>query len=166
MAFEEILTTQIEAGDPVTQELFRKIKNSLDDHEDRLAVAEAAVQSFYPIVFKAQGALSLYAPLTGIVHERVPSNLRLTSARILVIDAGSAGTVEFDVQYKRGGAAFASIFSTRPSVAYTAGSYALSSNAVLAVTSLEIGDILRLDAVQGQTDNYESHLILGYEADE
>lgn len=164
MAFETILTTQIEAGDPVTQELFNKVKNSLDDHETRLTDTEAALQLFYPMAFKVQGAASIYVPYTGLIYERVFNNITLTSGRVFVVDAGSSGTTEIDVQLKRGAGAFASVFSTRPSVAYSAGDYALSTNGVLSTTSLLSGDVLRIDIVTAQTGSSEFHVYLTFEA--
>ena len=163
MAYSAIATTQIETGDPVTQELWELVRANFADHETRIAAVEVAVQTFVPFEFRLRGAGSIYAPVTGLEYKRIFQNITLTGARLLVPVAGSAGTWDFDIQYKRGGAAFASIFSTRPSVAFGAGDYAVSSNAVISVTSLLVGDILRFDVQGGQTDGEEASLYLQWE---
>lgn len=164
MAFQEILAGDIESGDPVTQELFQKIKDSLDDHEDRIDDAEAAVQSFVPMLFKVRGGVDLYVPITAVEHLRIFNNLTLTGARIFVPKAGASGTIEVDVQYKRGASAFASIFSTKPTLAYSAGDYSISTNAVISVTDLNAGDILRLDVNTAQVGCEEFDVYLSFYA--
>lgn len=162
MAYDAILTTEIEAGDPVTQDLFEKVRGNDASHETRISSLEAAIQSYPAIQFKVRGASSLYVPVTGVEYLRLFSNITLTSGRVFIFVAGSAGTAEVDIKYKRGAAAFASIFSVTPSVAFGAGDYALSSNGVLSVTSLLAGDILRLDVTTAQTDCEEFDVYLTY----
>lgn len=164
MAYVAISTTQIETGDPVTNALMEKIRANFVDHETRVSDLEAALQQYPAMQFKVRGASSLYVPVTGVEHIRLFNNITLVGGRVFVFVAGSAGTVEIDVQYKRGGAAFASIFSTKPSVAFGAGDYALSSNGVLSVTELDIADILRLDVVTSQTDCEEFDVYLPFNA--
>lgn len=162
MAYSAIDSTIIETGDPVTQELWEQVRANFADHETRIQAVEVAVQTFVPFEFRVRGEASLYLP-TGAEYKRIFQNITLTGARLLVPAAGVSGTWELDIQYKRGGAAFASIFSTRPSVAFGAGDYAVSSNAVLSVTDLQVGDILRLDIVGAQSDSEEAVLYLQWE---
>lgn len=162
MAYSVIASTDIEAGDPVTQDLWQQVKDNFADHETRIDSLEAAIQNYPPILFKVRGASSLYAPVTGQEFLRLFANITLTSGRVFVYVAGSAGTVDVDIQYKRGAAAFASIFSTRPTVAFGAGDYAISTNGVLSVTDLLAGDILRLDIQGAQTDCEEFDAYLTY----
>lgn len=163
MSYTEIDSADIETGDPVTNDLWALVKANFTDLNTRVSAVEAAVQTFTPLEFKVKGAASLYAPVTGQEFKRIFHDITLTGARLLVPIAGSAGTWDFDIQYKRGGGAFASIFSTRPSVAFGAGDYAVSSNAVFSVTSLLVGDILRFDVQGGQTDSEEANLYLEWE---
>lgn len=163
MAFEEIQSAQIETGDPVTNELMEKIKNSFDNHEERISDLEAGASAREPLAFYVKGNYSPFPPVTGVAYRRLFANITLTGGRLFVIDAGSAGTLEIDVQYKRGVAAFASIFSTLPSAIYTDGSYYLSTNGVLSVTDLLAGDILRLDISTAQTGNEEFHVYLPFD---
>lgn len=162
MAYSEITAAQIETNKPTANGLFTKVRNNFIDHESRISDLEAGIQTFNPISFKVVGGASIYAPRTAIEHVRLFNNITLTGGRIFVFVAGTAGTVEIDVQYKRGAAAFASIFSTKPSVAFGAGDYALSSNGVLSVTDLNVGDILRLDLITGQTDCEEFDVYLPF----
>jgi hypothetical protein len=162
MAFVPFTSTDIEAGDPVTQDLWGLVSDNFDDHESRIDDLETAVQTYPPIQFKVRGASSLYAPVTGVEYLRLFGNITLTSGRVFVFTAGSAGTALVDIKYKRGASAFATIFSTPPSVAFGAGDYALSTNGVLSVTALLAGDILRLDVTTAQTDCEEFDAYLTY----
>lgn len=162
MAYSAITSGQIEAGDPFTQELATKIKDNFDNHETRIAAVEAASQTYPPIKFIVRGAASLYGAVTGMEYLRIFNDITLTAGRIFVVVAGSAGTAEVDVQYKRGGAAFATIFTTRPSAGYGSGNYFTTTNGVLSVTDIQAGDILRLDLVSAQTDCEEFHVYLPY----
>lgn len=163
MAYNTLQAAEIESGDPVTQELFTKVKDNFIDHEARLNGLEAGIQTFFPIKFEIRGAASLYVPITGQDYERIFANITLTAARLLVPIAGTAGTWDLDVQMKRGAGAFSSIFSTRPSVAFGVGDFAVSSNAVLSTMALLVGDILRLDIQAAQTDGEMANLYLQFE---
>lgn len=151
MAFSAITSGAITAGQPTTQELFTKIKDNFDNHESRLLDVESAVNSFLPIEFSVYGPYTLNsAPSTGVLYERLSFNFTALAARILIHTAGPSGTLEVDIKLSRSGGAFATIFSTKPSVVYTAGDLALSTNAVLSTTSFLAGDILRLDITSNQ----------------
>lgn len=163
MAFEEISSSQIQTGDPVTVELWSKTKNSLDDHEDRISDLEAAASANEPLGFYVKGNYVSFGAVTGAAYRRLFSNITITSARLFVVDAGSSGTLEIDILYKRGAGSFTSIFSTKPSLAYTGGDYSLSTNAVLSTTALQAGDVLRLDISTSQTGNEEFHVYLTYD---
>lgn len=152
MAFTAINSLEIETGEPVKKELFTKVKDDLDDHESRMTVVESAITAFLPIEFGVWGIYpAAGANQTNVLVERITFNMTLLGARLLIKTAGTAGTTDVDIQLKRGAGAFGTIFSTRPSVLYSAGDYALSTNAVFSTTDLLAGDILRLDIVTSQT---------------
>lgn len=162
MSFITLTEEQIATGEPTAQELFRKIKDNDDDHESRLGTVEGAVNSYPPIRF----GVTDYAhatPVTEVDIERIPFDLVILGARLLVMDAGSSGTLEVDVQYKRGVGAWTSIFSTHPSVSYTDGDYALSTNAVISTPQLLLGDLVRLDILTPQIGNRQFSLLLEFE---
>lgn len=162
MAFEELDSTELTTGKPVKQELWTKTKNSLDDHEERISDLEAATASNEPLVFYVKGNYVSFGTFTGAATRRLSSNITITAVRVFIVDGGSAGTTEIDLLYKRGGAGFTTIFTTKPSVVYSAGDYQLSSNAVLLVTDLQAADILRLDITSSQTGNEEFHVYIDY----
>lgn len=164
MAFEQISSANIEAGDPVTQELWSKTKNSFDDHESRITDLEAGILALPPIEFIVKGDVNSFsAPLTALAYKRLFQNITLTSARLFIVDDGASGTLDIDIQYKRGVAAFASIFSTRPSVAAGSGDFTISTNAVISTDTLLAGDILRLDTATHMVGCTEFHVYLTFQ---
>jgi hypothetical protein len=164
--FQAITTPQIETGEPTAQELFQKIKDNFDDHESRLGTVEGAVNSYPPIRFSVTEywyLLAIYGTIYEVDVERIPFDLVILGVRLLVIDAGSSGTLEVNLEYKRGAGSWTNLLSVNPSVPYTDGNYALSTNAVVAVPELLLGDLVRLNIVTGQTGNSRFILLLEYE---
>jgi len=164
MSYVPITSAETESGKPVTQELFGKVRDDIADHESRILTLEGSLQQFQPMKWLLRGAFSLGVPLFGVEYLRLFSNVNLTGAVLLVPLAGSARLWDVDVQLKRGVGAFSSIFSTRPSVDFSAGDYSISTNAVLTTIALLSGDILRIDVQDGQTDSEECTLYLPFEA--
>ncbi len=151
MSFTPITTGEIASGEPVASTTQTKIKENFDDHESRLGVVETASVTFVPIILGVNGVPFV---MDGVLKTTTNFSLTVTGIRILVDQAGSAGTLEIDVQRKRGVGAWESIFTVLPSIAYTAGDDALSSAGTLDVdvVDVEAGDILRLDITSIQTD--------------
>jgi hypothetical protein len=155
MSFTAINSTEIESGKPVSANTQTKIQENFDNHEDRITDLETGTSTVYPpIILRVNGP---YADLstahrTGIIKTTTNFALQITGARLLIDTAGSTGTTQIDILKKSGGGAFASIFTTKPSVVYTAGNDALSSNTVLDATKVDLlaGDILRLDLTSVQ----------------
>lgn len=162
MAFTAITTAEITTGEPVAFDLWTKVKDDLDDHESRLAGAENTIIKPFPYVFEVKGPYYLGGTVSAVAYIRMQNAITLSAAQIFVPTAGTSGTLEIDIQYKRGVSAFATIFTTRPSVAFGAGNFAVSSNGVLSVTDIEAGDILRLDIVSVQQAHEEFHVYLPY----
>lgn len=151
MAFTSLNSSDISSGKPNKQELWTQVKDNFDDHESRIVDVEAAVISFLPIEFNVFGPYTVNAaPQTSVMFERLAFNLTALACRLMVQTAGPSGTLEIDIQMKRGAGSFATIFSTKPSVAYSAGDLAISTNGVLSTTSFLAGDILRLDITSNQ----------------
>jgi hypothetical protein len=163
MSYSALTSGEITSGEPVTNPLWEKVKANFIDHESRIQTLETYVAAAQIIKFTVQNGTAITPPATGVMYERLFRALTLTGCRVFVVDAGASGTVDIDVQKSAaGGGAFSSIFSTRPTVAFGAGNYALSSNAVLSTTALVAGDILRLDIQTVQTGNTEFHVYLTY----
>lgn len=162
MAYNAISSLLIQAGKALKQELMSLVKDNFDDHESRLTTVEGVVNVYRPIRFRVTN-YEEFVPATEVDVERIPFAMTLQGVRLLVLDAGSAGTVEVNLEYKRGGGAWTNILTTNPSVAFGAGDYALSSNGVLSVTSLQAGDLLRLNIVTAQTGNEEIIVYVDFE---
>ena len=165
MAFTALSTADIQVGKPTKKELFDLIRTNFDDHETRITANEATANNPFPIRFEVLGDYStLTTPALGILYHRVNFDLTLTGAIIMIYEDGTAGTVSTDIQMKRGAGAFATVFSTKPSVASTGGDFSVSSNAVFSTTDIDAADILRLDISSAMTgpdiDGFE--LILSY----
>lgn len=153
MPFIAIDSTEVDSGKPVATTTLGKVKDNFDDHEERIQILESGVGTTYPpLIFRVGGPYSQSGALTGIIKTTTNFNILITGARLLIDKAGSSGTTEIDVQFKRGAGAWTSIFSTRPSVSYTAGDDSISSNAVLnpSYTTLQAGDLIRLDITSVQ----------------
>lgn len=151
MAFETLTTAEITAGKPTAQELFRKLKGSLDDHESRLLTVESAVNQLPPISFDVIGTLNSPTAMDGVLHYRANRALNLLAVRLFVVNAGSAGTLTIDVEYKRGAGAWTSVLDTVISASYTSGDLYVTSG-VVAVSAIHSGDLLRLNVDSVQTD--------------
>lgn len=151
MAFTAIVNTEIESGDPTTQDLWTKVKTDFDDHETRIVSLEGGSAVVYrPLEFIVSGPYGQYVPFnnTGVI--RLNFNINILAGRLLIHTAGSSGTTEIDFKYKSGAGAWTTIFSTKPSVAQSSGDYAVSTNGVLSVTALSAGDLLRMDITTTQ----------------
>ena len=166
MAFVPLTSAEISAGEPTKQELFTKIKDNEIDLDSRTTTVEGAINAFLPIDFTLNGDYSQWGTITGANYERLTFNLTVTGARLLIVDVGTSGSTEVDILFDRGsGFGGNSIFTTRPSVAFGAGSLALSSNAVLDGTKklLQAGDLLRFDLTASQTAGKNLILFLEYD---
>jgi hypothetical protein len=158
MAFITIPNSTIETGDPVTQELFQKVKDNFDDHETRITTNAANSAAFDPVAFHVTGKYASIGAKTDLMVYRAVFDFTILAARLVIWTAGTAGTTEVDVRLDDGTPA--TIFSTRPSVAFGAGDRAVSSNAVLSSTSVLAGEFLIFDqtAVQTKGDGYSLYL--------
>lgn len=157
MSFEPYNSSEIAAGQPTKQELFLKLKENFDDHEERIQAAGAASGSKPPIEFGVFGLLNPPMAVTGILTTRIPYNISLLACRLLVVTAGSAGTLEIDIEYKRGAGAWTSILNAPISSTYTDGDYFLVTGD-LSISSLVTGDLLRLN-INGIQTSMEDFLV-------
>lgn len=146
MAYSTIPSASLAVGKPTKKELFDLIRSNFEDHESRIVSTEAAAAAAIPFEFEVFGKYNdLTVPYTGVMYYRVPFACTLTGAVILIFNDGLTGTLEIDIQKKSGVGAFATVFSTKPSVAAAGGDFSVSSNATFSTTTLLANDILRLD---------------------
>lgn len=148
MAYVTIPSGDLDVGDPIKKDIMDLIKDNLDDHETRINSIEGGfnkVSVFNGKVANA-GLYTSASTLEGLDVYTAPQAFTLTSAIVTVDVAGTSGTLEIDVQKSTDdGASWATVFSTKPSVAFGAGNNSVSTNAVFSVTSVAAGDLLRLD---------------------
>lgn len=90
----------------------------------------------------------------GVVKFTTNFPITYTGVRLLIDKAGTSGTTEIDLKYKRGGGSYTSMLTTKPSISYSSGDDSVSSNGVLdpANSDLLAGDIIRLDLTSVQTN--------------
>lgn len=149
MAFNPFLNTEIESGDPVTQDLWNKTQDNFDDHESRIVSLEGgSAVAYLPLVW---GARDRFSTRDDIGIYRLPFGISLLACRLLVVTAGSSGSTQIDIKKKTGAGAWTSVFSTLPSVPHTDGNFAISTNAVFGITTLAAADLVRCDitTIQG-----------------
>lgn len=166
MAFTTIPSSWLDVGDPTKKELFDRIKANEDDLDSRVGDTEASLTNETPIQFQVTGPYWNEAsfPINDAAHViRIPFNIELTSAVLHVVDDGSSGTLDVDVEYKRGVAAWTTIFSTRPSLANGGGDNSIATNGVISVTDLNAADFLMLKIVTAQIGNERFNLFLTWE---
>jgi len=130
--------------------------------------AGSATVSVLPMNFQVNGPYNAGGSTqTEVMVERVAFDMTLTGAKLFIKGAGSSDTTEVDVEYSTDtGATWTSVFSTKPSVAASAGNYAVSTNGVVKDNSLPVttGTLLRLNitSVQsGSPDGFTLQLFYG-----
>lgn len=160
MAFDPIIAAEIESGEPNKQELWLKNKDNEIDLDARLTAIEAS--GFMPIHFQLGGPISIFDLKTKIDIQRITFDITLLAGRVFVSFAGTSGNTEIDILFKRGVAAWASIFSAKPTVAFGAGDDSIGTG-VLTVTSLLAGDLVRMDQTAVQAGGRDIVGILEFE---
>lgn len=155
MTYVPIAPSEIASGEPVSSTVATKIKNNFQNHEDRITAAENGNLTVYqPIMFSVYGSYSPKAGASEVLVTTANFNLTITGVFLIIKTAGSSGTTEIDLKYKRGSNPWQSVFSTKPSLAHSAGNYARSTNGVLDPTYVEIeaGDLIAIDLPQAQVN--------------
>lgn len=155
MAFTSLTTQEISTGEPVTNSTMTKVKENFDNLNTRTTSLEGGSNTIYPpILLRVNGnAAKLTLPYTGFLKTTMNFNITITGVRIITDIAGSSGSTEIDLKFKRGANPYTSIFSSLPTVSYSVGNDAASVNGTLNPTyvDLQTGDILRLDITGVQT---------------
>ncbi len=151
MSFIPVTTNEIATGEPVSNNVQTKVKENLDNLNARVTTLEGGGSTVYPpIIMRVNGSYGesgdLAIPAVGLLKTTLNFNLTVTGARLIIDQAGISGVTEVDIEYKRGAGSWTSIFTTKPSVSYTAGNDATSTNAQLDAgqVNLQAGDLVRL----------------------
>lgn len=160
MAFTALNTSEIATGEPVANTTQTKIKDNFDNLDGRVTTLEGGGSTVYPpIILNLNGSYHSMNGASGVLKTTCNFNLTVTGVRLLIDKAGSAGTTEVDIQYKRGAGSWTSILSTNPSVVYTEGDDSISTNSVLdpGEVDLEAGDLIRvnIESTQSYANNFQ-----------
>ena len=89
---------------------------------------------------------------------RASSAMTLNTAKVTQTLAGTTGTLEIDIKKGTSLGSMTTVFSTKPSVLYSAGNYTTSSNAVFSTTAVSANDWLVLEIVSLQDTRAEFHI--------
>ena len=116
-----------------------------------------------PLHFHVSGPLDIFDLETELDVQRINFDITILAGRLLTHTAGSGGSNEIDILFKRGAGAWTSIFSAKPSTAFGAGNFALGTG-VLSVTSLLAGDLLKVNVTAVQSGGISLIGILEFEA--
>lgn len=171
MSYTAITTQEIQVGGPVQNPTLAKIQANEDYFNTQILALSSSQNSPKPIKFVVKGDGQAYVmPYQGFAYDRMWANITLTGALIWVPVAGTSGTIQVDVLFKRGAGSWTSIFSTKPAVPSSAGDGVLSSTgagctpAVLWASppNLLAGDFLRLDINTIQTGCHEFQVELPF----
>ena len=87
---------------------------------------------------------------TKLLVYRASAGLTLTTAKVTQFVAGTSATTEIDVKVGAALGSVSTVFSTKPSIAYTDGNYATSTNVAFSSTAVAINNwiVVDLTAVQ------------------
>ncbi|GEM_PF-3923322 len=157
MAFTPINSGEIDVGDALKKELFTKIKNDFDDHEERINNFEAGAVKI-PI-FTSRLYIEQQASSYKVVsHPFIANQAMSVTSCYLQIEKGKLtdalallGDIEIDIRKTTTGkiidADLVSIFTTKPKLTYgTDADYKKSTNQVFDTNiNLNVGDMLVLD---------------------
>lgn len=150
MAYEEILASEIEVGKAVKKELWRKTRNSLIDHEQRIAalsLGAAPVEVFNLDIANASSSASL----TGVVNYKAITNFTVNLVEVQIFEKGgiTSGFLTIDVKKNTSldDLGMTSILTTLPSINFSLFPDYSSSAGILnpALQTVVAGEFLRLD---------------------
>lgn len=159
--FTEILEADIEAGDPVSQELWDKVRTNLNDLDDRVQLLESVSNKFDPLVVSVFDT-HYYSSGRHVAYWRVPFDILLTQGRLVKVSAGSSGTLGFDVKRATSlGGSYTTVFSAIPQITSTSANQ--ETTGTLSQTEIDEGDWLEflVDSFQPTVDEF--HFYLHYE---
>ena len=156
MAFVTIPSNAIDVGDPITKDLWDKVKENLDDLNSRTTSVEASQNQILIWSDQVLNAATITTG-TGIDSYKAPFNLTITDASVQIYEKGlltGAIEIDFKVNTTPDDTGMTSIFTTRPKVTLAGASdYDTSTNQVLDATktSIAAGSFIRFDVTEFPT---------------
>jgi hypothetical protein len=150
MAYVELPSSIIAVGKALKKEIFSNFRNSLIDHEARiasLAIGANPIEIFNFPILNASSAQSL----TGLSYYRATSSFNISTVQIEIFQKGFVLTGTLSIDIKKGtsldGATMTSVLTTQPSIDFsTANDYDIASGVLDGSNQLvSQGDVIRLD---------------------
>jgi hypothetical protein len=163
MAFVTIPSSWLDVGDPTKKELFETIKDNLDDLDTRVGTFELSANKV--VVFNEYIVSGSKLVVTSAIERmtvfRAPSEMTLLTAILTNYRAGTSGILEVDVKKGTSPSTLTTVFTTKPSISYTAGNNSQSSNAVFAGTiTVSQNEYLQLNITGVQTTQGPFHFLM------
>lgn len=152
MAWQNITSDEIQTGKPVSS--MSKVKNNLDDLNSRLSdVEQGSAITYAPVTFDYIGRYD-YDAGTYVMQTVAGFDLEVTGVFLTIVENGVSGTTEVDVELSDDGISWASCLTTNPTVVYSAGDYATSSNGVVDTGNSQVigGGYIRLKIETAQSE--------------
>lgn len=150
MPYQPINDSEIEVGKPIKHELFKKIQNSLNDHEqaiNALSIGASPIEVFNVDVVNATAAPTL----TGMLHHKCFIGFTVSTVELQIFEKGSisSGVIEIDIKKNTtlDDIGMTSILDVKPSINFaTASDYDVSAGVLnTSLQTVNAGDFLRLD---------------------
>ncbi len=173
MAYNTIPTSWIEAGKALKKKLFTRVKDNLDDHEERIDALEAGANKIEIFNFEVMGYINNYAAseLVQIGTFRASSNLTITEAKLILMNStngsnsSSSGYLSIDLERSTdGGITWNTILSQQPTIEDGVSATGSESGLVTFITGgedISEGDLIRVN-VTNKKDTQGSFLISVY----
>jgi hypothetical protein len=151
MSYITINDSEIEVGKALREDLFYKIKNNLDDHEARLALAVSGNKKVEIFNLDFRMGNNSSNTLTALLYHEALQDFTLVEGAIQIYDKGSivTGLLSFDVKKNStpNDVGMVSVFTTEPTLDFsTASDYARATGTFNPTNQAILkGEILRLD---------------------
>lgn len=153
-------------GQVIDQSWFNLIRTEVSVIDDRVD----ALGSNNALIFNVNGYYGEVGSANQVSIFPITKSLTITSAKLICVTAGSAGSTKVDFKFKRGSGAWTSIFSTLPIVPFGAGDLGNSdtgAGATAAVINpsnqvLLPGDMVRVDQFQVQGGTPDTYILNVY----
>lgn len=153
MPFVTIPSNAIDVGDPITKDLWDKVKGNLDDLDQRLTGTETSqnqIVLFDALYINSSSAVTI----TGIDDTNALQNVTLTDCYVQIYEKGSlTGALEIDVKVNStpDDTGMVSVFSTKPKITLASASdFDKSTNQIFDGTKVDVteGFNIRLDVTE------------------
>lgn len=173
MAFISVPPAWIEVGKAIKKKLITRIKDNLDDHEDRINSLELGSNKVEIFNFEVMGFINNYniSELVQIGTFKAPSDTTITEAKLTLMNgtsgetSSSNGVLSIDLEKSSdGGVTWSTILSTKPEIENGINTTGSESSLFTFISNGEDileGEIIRVNVIS-KKDTQGSFLITVY----